>query len=568
MSSSLQALRHSTAEVLAYAVCDLFPEALLVDSVITEIGFHYDFIIKQPIDAQALPLIEERMRGIIKQNVSFKILDMMRENAVAFFLHHHQEIKADILAAFPENVVSIIQMEDFIDICPPSYLENTGEIGVFKLQGITHTSTYSEELGKIDVVRLHGTSFPDNYTLKRFLKLYESAKKCDHRQLGTELQLFNFHSKTGSNQWLPKGIQLCNTLLKLAQKEQSISCQPITVPTLLPLDLLPPKYKGRQKQIDGETYLVQPDGSLISSLMFKNSPPSELQLPIGYCTEENNYNETPVGQLCGFFKSRIETVPIDYIFCTQTQLHKELISSLQFIDKFIKIFGFEHQWYLNTKLPEGINKKIWNVSIDLLEQALKASELDYILDKEGNSIYGPRVEVGLADALGRKWRGPFIAIDMVHPERFDLKYQTLDGNMQKPAMITRSTFGSLGCFVAVLVEQYAGMLPLWLAPEQIRVIPVSPANASYAASILTKIEAEGFRGGVDYRPVPLGDKIHAAERERVPYFVIVGEREEKNCLITVRSCNKAEVQKGSNLESFLAQLHQDANRIGIWVESK
>jgi threonyl-tRNA synthetase len=560
MPSSSTALQQSTAEVMACAICDLFPHALLVDCAATDYGFHYDLIIPQQIDTHIFPLIEERMRSIIKENRPFKVLEMMRENAATFMEHHGQEIKAQLVADLPENIVKVLQMGEFIDTCPDVLLSSTHDIGAFKLLELTSATSYSDHLGKLEISRLSGTAFPDNYSLKRFLKQYEKAKKSDHAKIGEEMKLFKLIHETKSFMWLPKGSLLCHLLSRKPRQEMEMTgFIPISQPPLL-LEDLSGNTQELSLEIDGEQYAIPPHPDLVAGMIFQASAGlTELQLPMRYYTNAAIINTSPASRLHGLFSPRADTMDLEYIFCTQEQLSKELISSLQFIEKCIKIFGFEYRWHLNTKLEAGINKRLWNSNAELLEAALKTCSLDYTLDKQGISLYGPSVEVGLADALGRLWRGPFIKIDMVHPAQLKLEYQTQDGKMHQPTMVARSTLGHLSCLVAATVEHYVGMLPLQLAPEQIRVIPVSPQNAGYAASILARIESEGFRGSADYRPAALGEKIHAAERERIPYSIVVGEREEKNCLITVRSCNKTDMHKGITIDSFLARL-QDTQK--------
>lgn len=569
MSSSLRPLRQSVAEIAACAFCEMFPDALMVNSVISDIGFHYDFVLNQQLQEHVLPLIEERMRALVQQDLPMKTLEMMRENAVNYFTHLGQEIKADLVGASTANIVQIFKMGDFTDTCSESFLESTKEITAFRLQKISRETIYAPSLGTIDVLRLHGTAFPDPMSLKQFLKRVEKAKKRDHRQLGTELGLYTVPEGTDTPIWSPKGMVLREFLINLwrkahqGQKLHSLSSSRVVPASLLKIALNKEEARKRKTTqtnflslpIEEQEYFVCPDPTPLHAIACSATTYTQQQLPIAYNEWVEIADPAPSTHLWGLFKTRVYTSDITQILCTSEQVVQELISCLQFIDKIIKMFGFEHQWYLSTRDQIPINyKNDWRLSVDHLVEAMKACEFEYILDKQGSSPYGPRVEARLVDALGRHWTAPYVGLNTIVPEKAALRYQTEDDRIQKPMMITRSIFGSLERIIGILIEHYSGNLPLWVAPEQVRVIPIAKRNNAYTKIVTERIEATGFRAYIDYGTDTLGAKVHAAEIERIPYIVIIGDKEEKNQVINVRSCYNKTESDSMTLDHFIEQL--------------
>ena len=565
MPLSLKALRLSTAELLACSLCDLFPGTLLIGSVVTDIGFHYDCILKNPIDHSALPLIEERMRTLVRQDIPVKTLDMMRQNAVTFLAHQGQKLKANIASIMPNNVIQLIQIGNFVDICLPPYMTSTSEIASFRLQSI---ETLDVSIKKNDgvVTRIHGTAFPDNASLKQFIKRAEEAKKRDHKLIGKEMGLYSFHHETEFCLWNPKG-----TILRELLKDwwnKILDNQEFALVTTMPM--VPSAIVKTQKndlschsEIENDDYLACSDPTPLHALMFATEQPTESELPIRYRAMAPITRNLSNEEVCGLLQSRNCERDYAQTFCSPGQVAEELISSLQFIDKIIKIFGFEHQWYFHTHRAPQVNKVNWTSAVELLETAMKACGIGYILDKDKETRYGPRVEIGLTDAYGRTWAGPHVLIDVMHPELYELHYRKSDESKQRPVLISRSNFGSIDRFIAVLIEHYAGILPLWFTPEQVRIIPVGPKQAVYAESLRTAIKEKGFRVGIDNRLDALGERVRKAELARVPYIVVVGENEVKKQLITVRSGSKAAVRNGVALGSFLEQLQEEGGALSL-----
>lgn len=562
MTDTLKTLRHSAAELLAVAVCSLFPKAQLVNGDATALGFYYDFFFPEPISAEQFPFIEERMRDFMRQALHFKVTEMMRKNAMELFKYHHQDLKVALLKANVETLVHVCQIGQFYDLAYPPFVETTKQIGVVKLLDISSLTVSLPGRPNLSLTRIQGTAFPDTASLKQFLKMSEVAKECDHRLLGKEMHLFATFDETcpGCWSWFPKGTLIREILLDWWREEhRRQKYQLVSTPNLVKTHVLDKTHQPLLSfEPAGPSYAVCPTKALLHALIFKSKLHSYRELPIRYCEYGQLYDQVKEGHLWGMLRARAFTADSAYAFCTSAQVSDELISSLQFIDKIFKIFGFEAHWHLISKSQnsKGFLKK-WDESQDSLVKALKMCGFAYTLDNEGEAPYGPTIEVRFTDALGRKWKGPYVYIDLYHPERFGLHYQGQDDRMHAPVMVGRSMFGSIERLTAILIEHYTGKLPLWLAPEQVRIIPAADKNAEYAAQVYSEVEQAGFRASVDYRKENLGAKVHAAESEKVPYMIVVGDKEEKNKVISLRRYLQEGMQDGMALEKFLEQLSSE-----------
>lgn len=569
MSLSLHTLRLSTAELLAYAVTDLFPEAKLIEGETTDFGFHYDFHITQPVDDYVITLIEEKMRSLIKENLPVRSLDMMRENAVTLFQHRGQDIKAEIISQETHNIVPIMQIGDFYDYCPPPYISNTQEIAAFKIIKVESASIpISGE--DIPVVRFSGVVFHDKISLKKSLKAKEETKKRDHRVLGKEMNLFSGKDEVGLGCWLwhPKGTLLRQLLIDWWKGENNQrKFEFLTSPNLVKASLMQKSglFGNRFREeplpvfsLEGVDYTWRAALSPFHALFFKSTQHSYRALPIRYAECAEIFTNQRNRQLWGLLQARTSFTDVAHTFCSPKQVVSELISSLQFIDRIIKMLGFEYHWCLGSRGQKYSGTLAsWDEGFAWIVQALEACEFKYVTDPLENARFGPFVEARLVDSLGREWQGPQVTIDLNSPERYVLRYQESNGEMYAPVMIAESLFRSLERFIAMLIEHYGGAFPLWIAPEQIRIIPVAERNASYGNKVYSSFEKLGFRASIDDGIDPLGSKVHKAEREKVPYMVIVGDKEEKTNAITVRSLNQGEVRASFDLDSFLAKVQEE-----------
>ena len=569
--SNREVVRRSASRLLACAVQDLFPNVKLIEGDQTDIGFYYDFIFERSIDASVLPLIEERMRALIHENLPVKTLEMMRENAVEFFRHRGQEAPAELLSVAQENIIQVLQIKDFYDLCSGSHITKTGEVKAFKLYQLGSGVAVLPKSGEQKVVRIKGTAFESASALKQFLKTMDQAQQRDHRRLGKELDLFETSDLLGAGFWLwhPKGAIIRELLLDWWRVEhRKARFLPVATPRVVKPSLLeqagwydsPGAVEGLFPEfaIEGSDYMVTPTTTPLHMLVFRARLHSYRELPVRYAECGNLYYCGKRGQLKGMFKARAYLADDAHIFCTPDQLLEELISSLQFIDRIVRIFDFQHRLYYGVRRGKYARAIAgWDESAQVMVEALRTCGFDYEVDDHVDMCCGPYVKMRLIDALGREWDGPSVGLDFCQPERFGLRYQGPDDEMHMPLMITRSTFGSLERFVAILVEHFAGYFPLWLSPEQVRILPVAEENFDYANAIGKRLDEQGFRIYVDHRRETLKAKVRAAECAKVPYAVVVGDQEEKKDVIAVRRCKHKKMIHGMRVEDFLQRLYRE-----------
>lgn len=587
---SLKPLRQVTAELLACAVCDLFPRTLLVEKKITDIGFHYDFILPNPIDQHSLPLIEERMRFLINQDNPIESLEMMRTNAIDYFMHQNQHILCDQLADSSAQFVSLFKMGDFLDLSSLDAYKNTSEIKcAFKLQNFQeHTLSLSEK-DTLPLTRIEGTVFPDSYQLKKFLKRVEAARKRDHVLLGEQMNLYNTHDGLcgGTWFWQPRGTYLRNVLKDLwnqEHREQHIEL--IQSPPFIPSDFLKERQYRRSTKVTAAFFPEMTAGEIscnfrpsltpLHALTFQALKPTERQMPIRYGECAQFFEQEDEDTLAGLFKTRVYEADRVSLFCTPEQFFEEFISSLHFIEKIIKMFGFEHHWTFVHRIQGRVPYfEKWDASVKEMERGLELCGIEYQKDPTTTHPYGPCVHVCITDALGREWKGPFLGIDFYHVEQLKLRYSKEGTQNQEPVLLVRSLFGSIERFLALLVEHFGGEFPLWLSPEHVRIIPLSMKNIPYAELIDQRIKEMGFRSQIDNRLDNLGEKVHIAEREKVPYIIIIGEKEEKDNSVTIRSSHKGTLKTQDlkdndrmKLDLFLTHLQEKANGLLVSLNKK
>lgn len=503
----LHLIRKAAAEILAYAVVELFPGSKLIAGNVSDLGFHYDFFIEQPINEEMLPFIEEKMRGIVKENLKIEMQEMMRENAMEMFRFHQQPGIVDLLKDEPANIVQIWKMGTFYDACKGPYPAHTGVVQAFKLQNIQREPS--------NVIRITGTACSDKAELKSFLKKLEAFKKNDHRLLGPEMGLFAFQ-KEGLF-WLPRGKFVKDALIHVFRAaDEKLGMDLVTTP-------------GDEK-------------SLLHGKLYSLTEKTETDLPVRY-SEISENSETA------------------HIFCTTSQAQNALISCLQSMDQLLKLLNFKY-FYL---LCPGNKNKRFHQSIEWLTESLNANHLQFVIDKDEDSChdtaydkklfqFGPKIEAYIVDALGRNWQGPRLQIDLGTVEKLHLYYLDENGKRETPVMICRSYFRSLEQLVALLIESEAGVLPLWLQMSQVRVLPLAARNRGYAALVLDELKKNGLRASIDHSSGKLGEKVHKAEKEKIPYMLIVGDHEEKAGTVTVRTLLQDADCSGVKLDFFLKSI--------------
>lgn len=551
MTISLSALRQSAAELLACAFLDVFPGASLAGGGTTEFDFYYDFIAEQPIDEQAIPWLEEKMRALIKQGIAVRTLEMMRENAALFFEHRGQNVLADTIRTAPENIVPIFQLGSFYDYCPPPYIQISSEIAAFKLLEIESDGVLK---------RVRGVVCRDKYSLKKNVKAIAAGKKVDHQRLGQELDLFRLDREINPHTWvwLPKGTLLRNILLKLWEEEHRNLCfKLVTTPPLIQHSLVAKTDPNSSPiVVQGMEYNIPTSLAPVHAQLFASTAYTYRDLPVRLAECAYTLKKQPE-HLWGVLESRLVYADSAHLFCRSNDVAHELISSLQFINKITKMFSLECNWHLREcgeRFSGSANA--WVKGLESMRQAFDHCGIPYANEKQEGVAHGPMAEAHLIDSLGREWKGPKISIDFHLTERFNLRYEDADGIMKRPVLLVRSLFGSLERLIALLIEHYAGHFPFWLAPEQIRVIAVSSEINCYAKNIATQLNSQGFRATISDRHEPLGLQIKEAERAKVPYMIIVGEKEEKQQLINVRSETDQHRVQGTTLAAFIREMQE------------
>jgi len=577
--TSLETIRHSAAHVMAAAVQELYPGVKFDIGPATADGFYYDFDLSTPLRPEDLPAIEAKMAEIVKAHHPFIRTEKTREEAREFFAGRGQNYKLERLADIPEgSPITFYQCGDFIDLCRGPHVANTANIGAFKLMSVA--GSYFRGNAKNPMLqRIYGTAFADKKDLKAYLNRLEEAKKRDHRRLGKELDLFSISQTVGPGLvlWHPRGAYIRNVIETFWRREHLDHGY----------DLLYTPHIGRSQlwetsghldfykdgmyapmEIDETNYYVKPMNCPFHIEIFKSRNRSYRELPCRWAELGTVYRYEESGALNGLFRVRGFTQDDAHIICTKEQIMDEIKEVLNFCLYIWKTFGFsEIQAYLSTRPKKEKNGKekavgdpeLWKTATESLENAIKASGLDYQVDEGGGAFYGPKIDLKIKDAIGREWQTSTIQFDFNLPERFDLTYVGADGREHQPYMVHRALFGSLERFFGILVEHYAGAFPLWLAPLQVRFIPITERQHEYCRQACAALKKAGIQADSDERSESMGAKIKDARLLRIPFMAVVGEKEMESGTFAVRS--RREDQLGQmSLESFLKKLQDELDK--------
>lgn len=562
-SFSFFASRHIAAELLAASVMELFPSASFLEGGASDFGFFYDFVFEDVLDEKAFPLIEERMRFIAKERRPVKTKEMLRENAVEYFRYHAQPLKAEILGKSKESLIEIFHMLEFFDACPRPHVEHSGKTGFFKLWKI-HTREEEFSSGKKQVVRIEGVVSEDKSSLKKLLKKSEEAKARDHRLLGEELKLFAIEEEAEANScfWLPKGAFIRQTIIEWILKEYlKRGFKQVFTPSVAKSsslkragvrDFFSWSRKSTNSSLDSHAFVSS--HAPMHARMFKRKELSCNDSPVRYVECGDLYFPEASGHLTGLQKSINHCVDTASVFCEEESLLSEFISFLQFIEETAKIYCFNYKLFLNVE--KSSSSPLWKKYNLFALEAIKSCGMEYECSK--NVGDGPGIEVRMIDSMGREWRGAWFEANMALSKRLHLSLQDKEDKRSKLIMLTGSLFGSIERFLAFLLEHYEGFLPLWLAPEQARIIPVSDKTLKYAKLSYSKCQKSGLRVTIDSRNVKLGVKIRSAQCEKIPYAIVLGEEEEYQEKVAVRSWSQKDIQK-VKLEEFLKNIFKDVS---------
>ncbi|MFH0900989.1 MAG: threonine--tRNA ligase [Pseudomonadota bacterium] len=568
----LEILRHSTAHVMADAVKRLFPEAKVAIGPAIETGFYYDFEVPSPFTEDDLGRIEEEMRRIVKADHRFERVEVSRAEARETFAGTGETYKLELLEAIPEGeTVTLYRSGEFVDLCRGPHVASTGKLGAFKLLAVAGAYWRGDERNQM-LQRIYGTAFADQAALKEHLARLEEAKRRDHRKLGKELGFFSIDETIGGGLvlWHPKGALVRYIAEEFWRTEHLASGYDLVSSPHIARDELwrqsghlsffkENMFSGMD--VEGQQYLVKPMNCPYHITIFKDTLRSYRELPIRYAELGTVYRYERSGVLHGLLRVRGFTQDDAHIFMRSDQLSAELHRTLGFCLHILKTFGFnDFKLYLATRPGKYVgNPEEWDKAEAALFDALKATGLEYELDQGGGAFYGPKIDLKLRDALGREWQCSTIQVDFQEPERFDLTYVGQDGGRHRVVMIHRALLGSIERFFAVLLEHYAGALPPWLAPVQARVVTVSEKHDEWAASVANMLRSRKLRVDSDLSSDKLGAKIRRAQLEKIPFMLVVGEREAATKTVAPRSRSGQQMPSMSLDE--LAQVLEDAVRI-------
>ena len=544
-----EAFHHTTSHILAQAVKRLYPDTKCAIGPAIKDGFYYDFEFSFPFTTEHLAAVEKEMRNIVKKGIPLERSTMGRGEAIAYMKERNEDYKVELIEDLPEDAeLSFYSQGDFTDLCAGPHVANTSVIKAFKLQSVAGAYWRGDEHRQM-LTRIYGTSFPKATDLEAYLKRMEEAKLRDHRKLGKELGLFAIMDEgPGFPFFLPKGMILKNLLLdywrKLHEREGYVE---ISTPIILSRQLWENSghwdhYKDNMYTtvIDDADYAVKPMNCPGGMLVYKIEPRSYKDLPMRVGEIGLVHRHEKSGQLHGLMRVRCFNQDDAHIFMTKDQIRDEIKGVVRLIDEVYHKFGFKYHVELSTRPEDSMGSdEDWNMATEALRGALNEIGLDYVVNEGDGAFYGPKIDFHLEDSIGRTWQCGTIQLDFQMPQRFDLEYTGADGEKHRPIMIHRVAFGSIERFIGILIEHYAGKFPTWLAP--VRVMAVSEKFSDYAQKVQDELKAAGIRSEADLRNEKLGYKIREARMQRVPYMVIVGEKEMEEGTISVRKRDEGDL---------------------------
>jgi threonyl-tRNA synthetase len=552
----LEVYRHSAAHLMAHAVKDLFGDKVQVTiGPAIENGFYYDFYSPEhSFSPEEFEAIESRMAELAAANIPIRREEIDRDAAVSLFRDMGELYKVEIIEDLPNEKVSLYRQGDFVDLCRGPHLPSTGYIKAFKLTSVAGAYWRGDEK-KAMLQRLYATAFPDKKELKAYLARLEEARKRDHRKLGRDLDLFSFSEEAGAGLviWHPKGALLRTLLEDFERREHLKRGYDIVMgPQILRTDLwkLSGHYENYREnmyftEVDDQSYGIKPMNCLAHMLIYKSRMRSYRDLPLRFFELGTVHRHEKSGVLHGLLRVRGFTQDDAHILCTPEQLDGEIKGVLQFVRDVMGIFGFEYEMEISTRPEKSIGSdQDWERGTSALMAALRDSGMPFEINEGDGAFYGPKIDIKLKDALDRKWQCATIQCDFTLPERFDLTYVGSDGEKHRPVMVHRVILGAIERFVGVLIEHYAGNFPLWISPVQAAVLNVTDNQAQYAEQVANQLRAEGVRVQTDLRNEKLGFKIREAQLGKIPYMLIIGDKEMEAGTVSPRH------RSGKNLDNM------------------
>jgi len=563
---SLEVLRHSTAHLMAQAIEELFPGTKFFVGPVVEGGFYYDMRIEGEFSEKNLKQVEKKMQQIAKKKAPIERYEITKAEAIEKF--KDDDLKLAVLEKIPDEVVSIYKQGDWEDLCRGPHLPHQGLIKAFKLQRVAGAYLGGDS-SKEMLTRVYGTAFADKEALSNYLNMLKEAEKRDHRKLGNEMDLWFFDEKVGPGLpiWLPKGAMLRANLEKILFKAHIVrGYEPVRGPEILKSDMwkISGHYQNYKENMyfttiedDNAEYGIKPMNCLAHVRMFDHDIRSYKDLPLKFFEFGTVHRHEKSGVLHGLLRVREFTQDDAHIFCTPAQIEKEVIEVLNFVDKIMHTFGFDYDMEISTRPDKAIgDDEIWEIATESLKKALDNLGRDYGIDEGGGAFYGPKIDIKITDAIGRKWQCGTIQVDFNLPERFDIHYIDENNEKKRPVMLHRAIIGSFERFIAILTEHFAGEYPVFVAPVKAILVPISENHVEYCKALQQELLFDDIKTEVYASNDSLNKRIRNAEKQRVPYVIIVGDEEVQNNTVAIRDRRKRE-QLNLSRDEFMTKIKEE-----------
>ncbi len=558
-------LRHTASHVMAQAIQHLFPGVKFAIGPSIENGFYYDLDTEHRFTQEDFPAIEAEMAKIVKENLPLTKEVVSREDALKLFKEAGQDYKVELIQDLPEDAeISLYRQGDFVDLCAGPHTASTGAVKAFKLQTVAGAYWRGDEHNKM-LQRIYGTAFEKKSDLDDYLHMLEEAEKRDHRKLGKQLDLFSFHEEgPGFPFFHAKGMVLRKTLLKLwYELHDEAEYDEISTPTILSRHLWEQSghwdhYRENMyfTTIDDEPYAIKPMNCPGGILVYKSNVHSYRDFPMRMAELGLVHRHELHGALHGLFRVRCFTQDDAHIFMLPSQMKQEISGVMDLIDKAYKIFGLDYHVELSTRPEDSMGSdEIWDLATKTLREVIEEKGVPFQINEGDGAFYGPKLDFHVKDSIGRTWQCGTIQLDMLMPERFDMTYIGEDGQKHRPVMVHRTVFGSVERFLGILIENYNGAFPVWLAPVQVKFLPISDKHLAYAKELRKKFKKMGIRVEVDESNEKIGYKIRKAQMEKVPYMAVIGDKEMESNTLSIRDRSKGDIGAQS-VDDFIAHVRE------------
>ena len=572
---ALEVIRHSTAHLMAQAIKELYPDAQFFVGPVVENGFYYDFRTKEKISEEDLPKIEKKMKELAKKKLAIERYEVSKKEAIEKF--KDDDLKQEVLKNIPSETVSIYRQGDWEDLCRGPHVPNTRYLQNFKLLRVAGAYLGGDE-SKEMLTRIYGTAFATKQALKEYLTMLEEAKKRDHRKLGSELELFMFSEEVGAGLpiWLPKGARLRSRLEALLfDAHRKRGYEPVRGPEILKSNLW--KRSGHYQNYKENMYFteicddekkehcveygIKPMNCVGHIMIYKAKKRSYKELPLKFFEYGVVHRHEKSGVLHGLFRVREFTQDDAHIFCKPEQIKDVVIEVLGFVDEIMRSFDFSYEMEISTKPKKAIgDDAIWEIATNALKEALDENGHRYGIDEGGGAFYGPKIDIKITDAIGRKWQCGTIQVDFNLPERFELEFIDSDNTAKRPVMIHRAILGSFERFIGILIEHYAGEFPFFIAPTQIIFVPIASSHVAYAKELQVKLQEFGVESAIYDQNESLNKRIRNAEKQKVPMVVIIGDKEVESKSVAIRD-RREKIQYNLDEQEFFKRIKEKLSEV-------